>query len=379
MRVLSISTDRKIFDDVSSVLSRSLQYASKMQELHIVVFSLKSQNLERKNIGNLFIYPTNSTSKLFYIFDAIKIGAEIIKKNEFDINSSVITCQDPFETGLVGVRLKKYFHFPLQIQVHTDFLSPYFKNNFLNKIRVFISKKTIPKADGIRVVSSVIKDSLLAKFNNLNGRIDVLPIFVDFDKFSKIEVNTKFFKDNRFDLIVLMASRLSGEKKIETGLEVLKKVILKYPKTGLYIIGSGPKEINLYEKSMKMGLKNNLSFLHWTNDLAQYYKQADIFLLTSEFEGYGMTLVEAGASGVPIVTTEVGIAKTDLFKDGVNAYVCPVGDVECLSGKLSDLITNKERRKSFVNNMRDSIKSISLTNEEYVKKYVSLLETIITK
>jgi glycosyltransferase involved in cell wall biosynthesis len=378
MRVLSISTDRKIFDDVSSVLSRSLQYASKMQELHVVVFSLKSQNLERKNIGNLFIYPTNSTSKLFYIFDAIKIGAEIIKKNEFDINSSLITCQDPFETGLVGVRLKKYFHFPLQIQVHTDFLSPYFKNNLLNIIRVFISKKTIPKADGIRVVSSVIKDSLNDNFISLKARLDVLPIYVDIENI--IERSEKFYNSERIKHSVLMVSRFAKEKRIDTALSVLENVVNKgYKDISLSIVGSGPEKSNILKRIDKLGLLNNVKVLEWEKDVLSSYRKAEIFLVTSEYEGYGMTLIEAGASGVPIVTTEVGIAKTDLFKDGVNAYVCPVGDVECLSRGIMDLITNEERRKSFTNNMRDSIKSISLTNEEYVKKYVSLLETIITK
>jgi glycosyltransferase involved in cell wall biosynthesis len=56
--------------------------------------------------------------------------------------------------------------------------------------------------------------------------------------------------------------------------------------------------------------------------------------LTSEYEGYGMTLIEALAASCPIVTTKVGIAKTDLFKDGVNSFVCPVGDVDCLSKKI---------------------------------------------
>lgn len=375
MRVLSISTDRKIFDEVSSVLSRSLQYASKMQELHIVVFSLKSQKLERKNIGNLFLYPTNSTSKLSYVFDAIKIGTEIIKKSEFDINSSVITCQDPFETGLVGIRLKKYFHIPLQIQIHTDFLSPYFKNTLLNKIRVVISKITIPKADNIRVVSSVIKDSILKNFSNLKTPIDILPIWVDIEKFKEGNV----IGDIMSPYTILMVSRLSHEKNISLAIELFNKIIKKHPDEGLYIVGDGEERNKLVQIINKYNLSNKIKIVGWENQdvIKTLYRSAKIFLSTSSFEGYGMTLIEAGASGVPIVTTEVGIAKTDLFKDGVNSYVCPVGDVECLSGKLSDLITNQEKRNSFANNMRDSIKSISMTEEEYVNKYVDVLKSVI--
>lgn len=372
MKVLSISTDRKIFDEVSPVLGRSLQYASKMQELHIVVFSNKSLKLEKKQIGNLFIYPTNSSSKLFYIFDAIKIGKEIIKKNEFDINSSVITCQDAFETGLVGVSLKKSFHFPLQIQVHTDFLSKYFRNSLLNKIRVIISKFTIPKADGIRVVSSVIQDSILEKFSNVKADIKVLPIFVD--------VNEYFFGNKAIDsgLNILLVSRLEEEKRIDVALSVLKEVVSKFPDLKINIAGDGRMRKELEALKNKLGL-NNVAFLGWRNDVSKLFSEANIYLLTSEYEGYGMTLMQAGLSGATIVTTNVGLAKTELFKDGVNSYVCPVGDVECLSKKLSDLITNEEKRKSFANNMHDNIKSISISREDYVNKYITLQESLLKK
>ncbi len=376
MRVLSIGTDRKLFIEKSSVLERSLNYASKTQELHIIVFSIKNQGLENKKINNLYLHPTNSLSKLFFIFDAIKIGTEIIKKYEFSINSSVITCQDPFETGLVGMFLKKRFHFPLQLQIHTDFLSPYFKNNILNRVRVFISKFTIPKADGIRVVSSVIKDSILEKFKNLKAKIDILPIWVDVDKFFRNQDQSHITEKT---LTILMASRFSKEKRIDIALEVFKKIIDTKKDVQMLIVGDGQEKENIQKKITDLNLWNNTKLLGWEKDMVQVYQEANIFLLTSDFEGYGMTLIEAGASGCPIVTTKVGLAKTDLFKDGLNSYVCPVGDVDCLSEKLLDLITNSDKRKSFAENMRDSIKYISVSKEEYISQYMNLLNKIIKK
>ena len=163
--------DRRLFEQDSPVLSRSLEYARKIEESHIIVFSLKKHNLPYKNVGNLHIYPTNSISRWLYMRDAVKIGREILLKNALNKGDSVITTQDPFETGLVGCRLKKMFCIPLQIQIHTDFLSSYFKNSFLNYIRVWISNFTIPKADGIRVVSSVIADSVKKEFPDIKAKI----------------------------------------------------------------------------------------------------------------------------------------------------------------------------------------------------------------
>ena len=128
--------------------------------------------------------------------------------------------------------------------------------------------------------------------------------------------------------------------------------------------------------AVKIGV--NVDFQKWSgNPILQFYKGADVFLLTSEFEGYGMTLIEAAAAGCPVVTTKVGIAKTDLFKNGINSYVCPVGDVDCLAESVVGLIKNPERLESFRNKMREDIKTQIISKEEYQEKYVSLLESLI--
>jgi len=381
MKVVSIGTDKKMFEDNSAVLLRSLEYASKMKELHIVVFSLKSDRLTAFRHKNLFIYPTNSISRASYVFDAIKIGGGIIKKGEFSINSSVITCQDPFETGIVGVFLKRAFHLPLQIQVHTDFLSPYFKNSLLNHVRLFISNFTIPKANGIRVVSSTIKESIEKKYPNINLKINILPIFVDTEGIFNF-VNSKNEKVEKFSKDIFMFSRLSKEKRFDTALKSFKKVVDKFPDAGLTIFGDGKEEKSIKKMIMDLGLEGNVILNKPkinTEILLDFKKNQGIFLLTSEFEGYAMTLIEVGSLGFPIVTTEVGIAKTSLFKNKENCLICPVEDVDCISKSVIDFITNEEKRKSFGNNLRDSIKNISLSKETSISQNVGLLESIIKK
>ena len=140
MKILSIGTDRKLFEEGSAVRARQIEYAKKWEEIHIVVFSIKSE-IKKTRIqisNNVWVYSTGSLSKLFYILDAIKIGRKILR-----LGSYVITCQDPFETGLVGWRLAKKFKAPLELQIHTDIGSPYFTSlklgwrlAFLNFIRL---------------------------------------------------------------------------------------------------------------------------------------------------------------------------------------------------------------------------------------------------
>ena len=376
MKILSIGTDRKLFEKESAVLTRQKEYAGKMEEMHIIVFSLKKLGLKEFREGNLHIYPTNSFYRLKYISDAMKIAEKIVQKNGLNKGDFVISTQDPFECGLVGKKLKKIFNIPLQIQIHTDFLDPHFKNSFLNRIRVLISKFTIPKADGIRVVSSVIANSLKKEFPNLRTNIDVLPLFVDVEKFFRME--EQFYTPEKLSSVV-MTSRFTKEKRIDIGLEVFKKVVDQKKDAMMLLIGSGSEKGNIDKKITELNLQDNIKVLEWEKDVIQAYRKSKIFLFTSEYEGYGMTLIEAGAAGCPIVTTKVGIAKTDLFKSGENSFVCEVGDVDCLATSIIDLLENPEKRKSFSNNMRDSIKNISISKDQYMMAYVGLLQKILHK
>ncbi len=370
MKVLTIGSDRKLFEEGSAVLARALDYASKMEEYNVIVFSLKKDKFKELHIENLHIHPTNSSSKLLYVFDAVEIG-----KN---LSVDIVSSQDPFESGLAGYKIAKKISASLQLQVHTDFLSPYFKNSLLNRLRVWIAKRIIPKADGVRVVSSVIADSLQKEFPNLKAKIDDLPIFVDIEKIINQPVEKNIKTDfPQFEQTILMASRLTKEKRIDIALQVLKKTLETFPKAGLIIAGEGPEKDNLKRLVNHTGIEKNVIFAGWQEDLVSWYKTADIFLLTSEFEGYGMTLIEAGAAGCPIITTDVGLAKTSLFLDAVNSFICGVGDVCHISKHVAQLLTDSAKWQLLRNNMQASIRETMISKDEYVRKYISLLEKLL--
>src|SRR6185436_5341871 len=109
-----------------------------------------------------------------------KIAKQIIQTGE----GWTISAQDPFESGLAAYRIAKQTGTKLHLQVHTDLESPYFrKHSLLNRMRVILAHYLLPKADGIRVVSSRIKDSLLSTLHfPLSTSLCVLPVFVDTDK-----------------------------------------------------------------------------------------------------------------------------------------------------------------------------------------------------
>jgi glycosyltransferase involved in cell wall biosynthesis len=308
MKILSIGSDRNLFQPASAVRERIIGYANLVDETHIIVFAQKSLGLVSAQISpKLWIYPTNSRLKLFYIFDAVKL----VKKLKLKID--LVTCQDPFESGLTGWLISRRELAQLELQIHTDIGSPYFwQESFKNKIRFLLAKFLLPKADKIRVVSQRIADFLKSASWRIKAEIEIRPIFVDIEKIKNTPITVDLHKKyQQFDKIILMASRLTKEKNIDLAIEAVSSLIRANRRIGLIIVGSGPEEKILKLKAISYKLEASIIFENWVNQetLYSYYKTCDLFLVTSLYEGYGMTLVETQAAGCKIVSTDVGVAR----------------------------------------------------------------------
>ncbi len=376
MKVITIGSDTKLFETDSVVQKRQVEYASRMEELHIVVFTT-GKKFYAHRVGNLFVYPTHSKSRYRYVFDAYRIGRKIIADNGFARGKSVVSGQDTAESGLVAYFLSRRFKFPLQLQMHTDVFSQFFGNTFLNRVRRLLARYLIPRATGVRVVSQSIVTSLHHHFPHMDTRISVLPIYVDIPGIETFTPKKDIKKDfPQFNFVLFMASRLTKEKNIDTAIRALADIVKRFPHVGLVIAGTGPEKQHLHALAHTLDVSRNVVFIGWQDDLISYYKTANVYLLTSLYEGYGMSLVEAAASGCPTVTTRVGVA-VDLFENGVNACLCTVGDQKCFTSEVLRLIGDNALRELFKVGIQASIQKLIIPREKYVADYVRLLEKLL--
>lgn len=333
MKILSILSDRKVFVEGSAVRARLLEYGGLVDELHVIVFAKKSLGFKDEIISpNIFLYPSNSVGKFFHI-PATIIRAYALKRRGVSVD--VVTTQDPFEAGFVGFIVAGILGARLHLQVHTDFMSPYFADeSVLNRLRVLVAKFLIPRANAIRVVSERIKKSLQPIVKS-STPIAVLPIFVD--SVQTVSVEKKF---PQFEKIILVASRLSREKNIGNVIEAMKQIVAKHPRAGLVIVGSGEEEARLKKLVAQLGLDKNVVFEGWQDNLTSYYKVADVFVLSSYYEGYGMVVVEALAAGCPVIMTDVGCAE-EVVHDGENGLIVPVGDTLALAHAIERVVSGE--------------------------------------
>ncbi len=347
LKVLMIASDRNMLVPGSAVAQRAKEYAQMVEELHVVLLCDAAHGLAEAQLDtNLWVYPTNSAINIFRPLNAASIGKKIVYEKKFVRGASLITTQDPFECGWAGLKVKEKWRIPLEVQLHTDPNSPYF-TGFQNRIRKFVAKKVLRNADNVRTV----KD---------------LPIYVEKEKIINAPIAFDLHARYLWKFIMLSVSRLTPEKNLGSAIEVLAGVREKYPDTGLLIVGSGPEEDGLKAKVKKLGQDGFVEFAGWQSDLASFYKTANVFIQTSLFEGYGLSLVEAGLSGLPVVTTSVGLA-TEL-SSGQDAYVYPVGRPDLMAVGVIDLIENSHKRENLKLNLRRTLESKLVSKEKYLNK-----------
>lgn len=340
MKIISVSTDRKVFERGSAVRARLIEYGQLVDELHVIVFAKRSLGLTDEKIApNIFIYPTNSYSRFSHICVAVS-RARTLKRN--GITADLVTTQDPFESGIAGLRIAKIFGARLHVQVHTDLMSKYFSSeSMLNCLRVTVAKYILRRANGVRVVSERIKKSI-EKFIRPDIPIAVLPIFVEQHDEQVVAERDLRKKYPQFDFRALVVARLASEKNIKGAIEAIASIVKEKPKTGLIIVGDGPEKSRLEKFAATLGVAENVIFEGWQEDLFSYFKTADVFVLPSLYEGYGMAAVEATLAGCPVVMTDVGCAG-DVIIDGQNGLIVPVGDSKALASALLRVVSREAK------------------------------------
>lgn len=311
MNVLMISKDNKILDKNSAVFLRMKDFSSVFDELHIFIVGKIPKKIDQEGYGGkLFIHNTTSS---FLPFSFLKVFINSIKTGKrMERERLWVTSQDPFETGLLSISISKILKANLQFQIHTDFLSPFFKKeSLINRLRVFIARRIIPKADSIRVVSESIKSTLINDeyLKSTAPKITVLPVFIDQQNIlnESIKLNLKNKFPNKY--IILMVCRLEIEKNISLAIESFEKFNKENTESVLIIAGEGGQKERLELMVNKNNVNDKVNFLGFVDDVYSLYKTADVLLVTSDYEGYGMNMIEARICNCPVISTDVGVAR----------------------------------------------------------------------
>ncbi len=230
-------------------------------------------------------------------------------------------------------------------------------SNIIQKISTFvlelIQRFLLFNYDCIWATTPVYRERLINKYAVSDRKILLLPNFIDLQRFESIatsrqseQINQKSssFKTESQNIVLLTVSRLIAWKGIEICLEAVSH--LEDLPISLRIVGKGAPnyELSLRELAQRLGVSERVEFRGGVppSQIAEEYRTADIFVLASYFEAFGIVLVEAMAAGVPIVATNGG-GIPYVVEDGVSAKLVPCGDAVSLANAIRSLVTSEEK------------------------------------
>jgi L-malate glycosyltransferase len=236
---------------------------------------------------------------------------------------------------------------------------------------------SINQSDAITAVSQNLRDETFTHFK-IEKNIEVIHNFVDVQRFSRkpIDAFRKVIAPEG-ERILLHASNFRKIKRVEDVVLIFNQVKKEIP-SKLLFVGDGPERGTAEELSRKLGICDDIRFVGKQEQMEDILAIADLFLLTSEYESFGLAALEAMASGVPVISTNAG-GLPEIMIQGVTGFMGNVGDVDTMSKQAIDILKDDERLQQFKANAFEQAKAFDISSivPMYVKLYEEVLSSVM--
>jgi N-acetyl-alpha-D-glucosaminyl L-malate synthase BshA len=208
-----------------------------------------------------------------------------------------------------------------------------------------ITKFSIEKSDGLTAVSQYLQTETLTTFGCTACRIEVIPNFVDPEVYDRTRHTSILDEQVDSDTRVLMhVSNFRPVKRVKDVVRVFARVAEQIPSV-LVMVGDGPDRVHAEAEARELGLHEKVFFLGKIEAVAPLLAGADLFLLPSASESFGLSALEALACGVPVVATNVG-GLPEVVREGETGVLCEVGDVDAMSSAAVSILRDADRWQS---------------------------------
>jgi N-acetyl-alpha-D-glucosaminyl L-malate synthase BshA len=237
-----------------------------------------------------------------------------------------------------------------------------------------ITRFGIDNSDGVTVVSEWLGKET-ARIFKTRREMRVIPNFVDTARFrpdTNGEERRRFAEPDQ--KLLVHASNFRPVKRVMDVLRCFGIIRERMP-ARLILLGDGPELPGAVQLAEELGIRNDVVFAGQQDAVEGLLKSADLFLLPSEFESFGLAALEAQACGVPVIGTNAG-GLAEVVQDGRTGYLCQVGEVECMAGYSIGLLEDAEKMRAFREASRAEVLA-RYHDEEHVRRYEEYYEEVL--
>ena len=235
-------------------------------------------------------------------------------------------------------------------------------------------KFSIEESDGVTAVSRFLKEKTLTNYN-IQKEIEVIYNFIDLDiyKPQPTDVFRQHIAPNG-EKVLVHTSNFRPVKRVPDTIRILEKVKKEIP-AKLVLVGDGPDRSECERLARELDIHKDVIFLGKQDALAEILNAADIFLMPSQSESFGLSALEAMACGKPVISSSVG-GLPELVIHNETGYIAEIGDVERMSKSAVDLLTNEKKYNIFAKNSLD--RAVNHFDKALVlPKYIEYYEKIL--
>jgi N-acetyl-alpha-D-glucosaminyl L-malate synthase BshA len=207
-----------------------------------------------------------------------------------------------------------------------------------------ITRFAIEQSDGVTSISHYLRERTVKEFK-IKREIEVISNFVNCDFYMPLSPEVREEKRKRYaapdEKILIHLSNFRPVKRVHDAVEIFARVVEKIP-AHLLLVGDGPDRSAAEWIAHKKGIQDRVHFLGKQESVNELLPLADLMLMPSELESFGLAALEAMACRVPTIATKVG-GVPELIEDGVDGRLFPVGEVEAMADAAAELLLDPEK------------------------------------
>lgn len=290
---------------------------------------------------------------------------QALKKIKPDIIIATGTSEKYFINSIKGnAKTIREIHFTSNYRDLTTHKAPTFYK-LLSKLSSFIDYRlSINNYDLIAVLTQEDKDNMWKN----NPKVIVMPNPVTFSSPEQSPLTEK-------ELISI--GRLCSPKNFSSLIRICAEVFKKHPDWHLSIWGDGAERNHLEKLIDTLGLNSNVFLPGSTNKISEKLLKSSIFVLSSDYEGFGIVIVEAEECGLPIVSFACPYGPKDIITDGKNGFLIPPGDEDMFAQRICQLIENKELRCAMGNEAK--LNASKYSSEKIINRWCEVFENLVAQ
>ena len=236
-----------------------------------------------------------------------------------------------------------------------------------------VVKFSIEQSDGVTAVSRFLKEKTQTNYG-IEKEIEVIPNFIDTTKYKRLTSDTFCLKGiSEGQKVIAHTSNFRPVKRVADVIRIFNEVQKKIPSV-LILIGDGPDRSQCEMLCREFGIQDKVRFLGKQVELVPILSTADLFLMPSQSESFGLSALEAMACEVPVISSSVG-GLPELQVHGQTVYIAEFGDIDRMARYAIDLLTNPSKHKLFAEAARK--RATEFESSKIISQYEKYYERVL--